>query len=125
MMIRSEVSFVPQVDIKVDNEISYKINRDGVLISSNKYGKIYFAVKNKLYMISIQNFEKYFDEGEDEHDIQLLEPSQFTLTEEITQISLSFSELLLCICSGSSIYLCDTRQLTTSVKHFGFRDNFT
>lgn len=115
MTIRSEVSFVPQVDININNQISYNINRDGVLISSNKYGKLYFAVKNKLYILSIESFEEYFDECEEEHDIASLNPIQFSLSEDITQLSLSLSEILLCIGSGSSIFICDARQLQPSV----------
>jgi hypothetical protein len=125
-IVRSEVSFVPQVDLKIGDQFSKKINRDGVVISSNKFGQIYFALQNKLFITSIEEIEKSFDEGEDEHTLDSLDHlALFTLPEEISQLSLSVSELLLSICSGSVILICDVRKLLPNVTIFFFSTFFS
>jgi hypothetical protein len=116
-LVRSEVSFVSQVDLKIGDRISNKINRDGVLISSNKFGRVYFAIHTRLFITSIQEIEELFDEGDDEHSLESLDHlAQFTLAEEISQLSLSVSELLLSICCGQSILICDVRNLLPNVS---------
>jgi hypothetical protein len=118
-IVRSEVSLVAQVDVKIDQQISYKINRDGVLVTSNKYGLIFFSMKNNLYIGRMKQFEDLFDEAEDEHSIETIEGGilHFILTDEITQISLSRTELLLSICCHGIIFICDIRTLLIPPPH--------
>jgi hypothetical protein len=114
-IVRSEVSLVAQVDVKIDQKISYKINRDGVLVVSNKYGLVYLSMKNKLFILRIKQLENIFDEAEEEHSIDTIEGIiQFTLADEITQLSLSRTELLLSICCNGIIFICDIRTLAVS-----------
>lgn len=116
-IIRQEVSFVSQVDYKINNLLnSFKIKRDGVLLNSNKYNKIYFSVNNKLFITSLNLIESKFDGCDEVHDIESINPITFILNEEILQITLSYSELMLAICCPSNIYLCDARALSSNVK---------
>lgn len=126
-LYRPEVSFVAQVDYGVSENVSppCKINRDGVLVTSNKFGFVYFAVKNQLFVTSIASIESKFDGGDDTHEFSSLHPTVFSTTQDITEISLSFSELLLAVCCGSNIFLCDTRQLSSpNVNFFLFSLSF-
>lgn len=117
-LYRQEISFIPQVDIKINRNklVSCNIKRDGVLVTSNKYGKVYFVIKNELFVTTIKDIEEKFDNADETHLINTINSHSFTLEDDITQITLSCSELVLAVCSGSSILLCDTRQLFSNVK---------
>ena len=87
----------------------------GLLAMSNKYGYVYYAIKNYIYAVKFSHLEDQFDDFEELHTVDSEELVTHKMPGDVIHLSLSKSELYISACYDNTLSIFSAKEIAKNV----------